>query len=164
MTAALIERVSAIHGLRVISRTSAMQLKATRKSVPVIGKELNVDAVLEGSVLRSGEEIRVSIRLLRVNTEEHIWSSTYDRELRDVLALQNDVAQAIARQIEVAVEAHSATRVTRPVAPAVYDNYLKGRFESHKNTRAGLDEALRYFQAAIDADATFAPAYAGLAD
>lgn len=165
LTEELIERLSAIHGVRVISRTSAMQFKGTRKSVPAIGKELNVDAVIEGSVLRSGEKIRVSIRLLRVNTEEHLWSNTYDRELRDVLALQNDVAQAIARQIEVAVEADSATRAaTRPVPPAVYDNYLKGRFESHKYTRAGLDEALRYFQAAIDADATFAPAYAGLAD
>jgi TolB-like protein/DNA-binding winged helix-turn-helix (wHTH) protein/Tfp pilus assembly protein PilF len=165
MTEALIERLSSIHGLRVISRTSAMQFKATRKSVPTIGKELNVDAVIEGSVLRSGEKIRVSIRLLRVNTEEHIWSDTYDRELRDVLALQNDVAQAIAGQIQVAVEADSAIRInTRPVPPAVYDNYLKGRFESHKNTPAGLDHALRYFQAAIDADAAFAPAYAGLAD
>src|SRR5271170_4884893 len=125
MTEALIERLSAIHGLRVISRTSAMQFKGTRKSVPAIGKELNVDAVIEGSVLRSGEKIRVSIRLLRVNTEEHIWSTTYDRELWDVLALQNNVAQAIARQIEVAVEAHNATRVsTRPVPPALYDNYL----------------------------------------
>ena len=119
LTEALIERLSAIHGLRVISRTSAMQFKGTHKSVPSIGKELNVEAVIEGSVIRSGEKIRVSIRLLRVNTEEHIWSNTYDRELRDVLALQNDVAQAIALQIEVAVEADSAARVTtRPVPPA----------------------------------------------
>ena len=164
MTEALIARLAAIHGLRVISRTSAMQFKVTRKSVPAIGKQLNVDAVIEGSVQRAGDKIRVTIRLIRANTEEHLWSSTYDRELRDVLALQSDVAQDIARQIEIAVGTQSSRPVAaREVAPAVYESYLKGRFELHKKTRAGLEEALRQFQVALDADATFAPAYAGLA-
>ncbi len=164
MTEALIARLAAIHGLRVISRTSAMQFKGTRKSVPAIGKQLNVDAVIEGSVLRAGDKIRVSLRLIRANTEEHLWSSAYDRELRDVLALQSDVAHDIARQIEIAMGAQSGRPVAaRAVAPAVYESYLRGRFELHKNTRAGLEEALRHFQVALDADATFAPAYAGLA-
>ncbi|PYX24818.1 MAG: hypothetical protein DMG82_07175 [Acidobacteria bacterium] len=159
MTEALIAQLSAIHGLRVISRTSAMQFKGTRMSVTAIGKELNVDAVIEGSVLRSGDKIRVTVQLIRASTDEHLWAATYDRELQDVLALQSDVTRGIARNIEIAV----AVQGSRPVTPAVYESYLKGRFELHKGTRAGLEEAVRRFQAAIDADATFAPAYEGLA-
>jgi TolB-like protein/tetratricopeptide (TPR) repeat protein len=165
MTEALIARLSAIHALRVISRTSAMQYKGTRKSVPAIGKELNVDAVIEGSVLRSGDKIRVTVQLIRADTDEHLWSGTYDRELQDVLALQSDVTYGIAHHIQVAVTGaqRSSFVAPRTVAPGVYEAYLKGRFELHKNSRAGLAEALRHFQAAVDADATFAPAYAGLA-
>ena len=165
MTEALIARLSAIHALRVISRTSAMQFKGTRKSVPAIGKQLNVDAVIEGSVLRSGDKIRISVQLIRADTDEHLWSVTYDRELQDVLALQSDVTRDIARHIEVAV-AGAQTGLSvgpRTVAPDVYEAYLKGRFALHKNSRAGLEEALFHFQAAVDADGTFAPAYAGLA-
>jgi TolB-like protein/Flp pilus assembly protein TadD len=165
MTDALIARLSAIHALRVISRTSAMQFKGTRKSVPAIGKELNVDAVIEGSVLRSGDKIRISVQLIRVDTDEHLWSGTYDRELQDVLALQSDVTQGIARHIEIAVtgEQRGSPVAPRKVAPEVYEAYLKGRFALEKNSRAGLEEALLRFQAAVDADVTFAPAYAGLA-
>jgi TolB-like protein/tetratricopeptide (TPR) repeat protein len=165
MMEALIARLSAIHGLRVISRTSAMQFKGTRKSVPAIGKELNVDAIIEGSVLRSGDKIRVSVQLIRADTDEHLWSGAYDRELRDVLALQSDVTQGIARHIEIAVTGAQGGSpvVPRTVAPDVYEAYLKGRFALHKNSRAGLEEALRYFQAAISADSAFAPAYAGMA-
>jgi TolB-like protein/Flp pilus assembly protein TadD len=164
MTEALIARLAAIHGLRVISRTSAMQFKGTRKSVPEIGKELNVDAIIEGSVLRSGDKIRVTVQLIRAETDEHLWADTYDRELRDVLALQSDVTQGIAGHIQNAVMGtQSGSRgAPRSVAPEVYEAYLKGRFASHKNSRAGLEEALLRFQSAIDADATFAPAYAGL--
>ncbi len=165
MTEALIARLSAIHALRVISRTSAMQYKGTRKSVPAIGKELNVDAVIEGSVLRSGDKIRVTVQLIRADTDEHLWSGTYDRELQDVLALQSDVTYGIARHIEVAVSGaqRGSPVAPRTVAPGVYEAYLKGRFALHKSSRAGLEEALRHFQTAIDADGTFAPAYAGLA-
>ena len=165
MTEALIARLSSIHALRVISRTSAMQFKGTRKSVPAIGKELNVDAVVEGSVLRSGDKIRISVQLIRANTDEHLWSDTYDRELQDVLALQSDVTQGIARHIEVAVRGAKKGPPVAPrtVTPEVYEAYLKGRFALHENSRAGLGEALLHFQAAVDADATFAPAYAGLA-
>lgn len=165
MTEALIARLSAIHALRVISRTSAMQFKGTRKSVPAIGKELNVDAVIEGSVLRSGDKIRISVQLIRADTDEHLWSCTYDRELQDVLALQSDVTQGIARHIEVAVTGaqRGSPVAPRTVAPEVYEAYLKGRFALHENSRAGLGEALLHFRAAADADGTFAPAYAGLA-
>jgi TolB-like protein/tetratricopeptide (TPR) repeat protein len=165
MTEALIARLSAIHALRVISRTSAMQFKGTRKSVPAIGKELNVDAVIEGSVLRSGDKIRVSVQLIRADTDEHLWAGTYDRELQDVLALQSDVTHDIARHIEIAVTGaqRGSPVAPRTVAPEVYEAYLKGRFALHKNSRAGLGEAFLHFQAAVDADATFAPAYAGLA-
>ncbi len=165
MTEALIARLSAIHSLRVISRTSVMQFKGTRKPVSAIARDLNVDAVVEGSVLRSGDQIRISVQLIRADTDEHLWSRTYDRELQDVLALQSDVAQGIARQIEATVSGRQANGLVaaRAVSPDVYESYLKGRFAFHKNNRAGLEEALRHFQAAVDADATFAPAYAGLA-
>jgi TolB-like protein/Flp pilus assembly protein TadD len=165
MTEALIARLSTIHGLRVISRTSAMQFKGTRKSVPAIGKELNVDAVIEGSVLRSGNKIRINVQLIRADTDEHLWSGTYDRELQDVLALQSDVTQGIAGHIETAVTGaqRGSPAAPRTVAPDVYQAYLQGRFELHKNSQAGLEEALRHFQAAVNADSTFAPAYAGLA-
>ena len=164
MTEALIGRLSTIQGLRVISRTSSMQFKGTRSSVPEIARELNVQAVVEGSVIRSGDRIRITAQLIQGETDVHLWSGTFDRELRDVLALQSDVAQGIARQIEIALGPQSGSPVAaRAVAPAVYESYLRGRFELHKNTRAGLEEALRDFQVAIDADAMFAPAYAGLA-
>jgi TolB-like protein/tetratricopeptide (TPR) repeat protein len=165
MTEALISRLSTIHALRVISRTSAMHFKGTRKSLPSIGKELNVDAVVEGSVLRSGDKIRITVQLIRADTDEHLWTGTYDRELQDVLTLQNDVTYGIARHIEVAVNGTPAGPIATPrvVAPAVYEAYLKGRFAMHKGSRAGLEEARQHFQAAIDSDPTFAPAYAGLA-
>src|SRR6266436_2983584 len=164
MTEALIGRLSTIQGLRVISRTSSMQFKATRSSVPEIAKKLNVHAVVEGSVIRSGDRIRITAQLIQGETDVHLWSGTFDRELRDVLVLQSDVAQGIARQIEIALGSQNSGPVAaRVVAPAVYESYLKGRFELHKHTQAGLEEALRQFQAALDADPKFAPAYAGLA-
>jgi TolB-like protein/tetratricopeptide (TPR) repeat protein len=165
MTEALIARLAAIHGLRVISRTSAMQFKSTRKSLPAIGKELNVDAVIEGSVLRVGDKVRVTVQLIRASTDEHLWAATYDRELRDAMALQSDLTHDIARHIEVAVSGAQtgSTAPPRVVAPDVYEAYLKGRFALHQGTRAGLEEALQHFQTAIDADNTFAPAYAGMA-
>jgi TolB-like protein/tetratricopeptide (TPR) repeat protein len=164
MTEALIGRLSTIQGLRVISRTSSMQFKGTRSTVPEIAKKLNVLAVVEGSVIRSGDRIRITAQLIHGETDVHLWAGTFDRELRDVLVLQSDVAQGIAHQIEIALGPQGNRPVAaRAVAPAVYESYLKGRFELNKNTRAGLEEALRQFQAAIDADATFAPAYAGLA-
>jgi len=165
MTEALISRLSTIRSLRVISRTSAMHFKGTRMSLPVIGKELNVDAVVEGSVLRSGDKIRITVQLIRADTDEHLWTATYDRELQDVLTLQNDVTDGIAHHVEIAVNGVPARSIAPPrtVAPDVYEAYLKGRFALHKGSRAGLEEARHHFQSALDADPTFAPAYAGLA-
>jgi pentatricopeptide repeat protein len=167
MTEALIARLSTIHSLRVISRTSAMQFKGTRKSVPAIGKELNVDAVIEGSVLRSGDKIRVTVQLIRADTDEHLWADTYDRELRDVLGLQSEVAQSIARKVQATVtgEEHARLTAARSVSPEVYENYLKGRSILDKSySRSGLEESIGYFEEAIRRDPTFAPAYVGLAD
>lgn len=165
MTEALIGQLSTIQGLRVISRTSSTQFKGTRSSVPEIAGKLNVRTVVEGSVIRSGDHIRISAQLIQGDTDVQLWSGTFDRELRDVLELQSEVAQTIARQIEVAVTGQERSRLAavRVVSPQVYESYLKGRFELHKNTRAGLEEALRQFQAALDADGTFAPAYVGVA-
>src|SRR5262249_48046436 len=154
-----------IHGLRVISRTSAMQFKGTRKSVPAIGKELNVEAIIEGSVQRSGNKVRVSVQLIRAGTDEHLWSDIFDREFQDVLALQSDVAHGIARHIETTFTV-SQTRSPAPprkVSPLAYDEYLKGRFTLNKGGPNALDEALPHFQAAVDADSQFAPADVGLA-
>ena len=165
MTEALITRLSSIHGLRVISRTSVMQFKGTRKPVSAIAKELSVDAVVEGSVLRSGSHIRINIQLIRGATDEHLWSKTYDRELRDVLALQSEVAHGIASEIETTVTGKVKKGLVAPrtVSPDVYESYLKGRFALHKNSRDGVVEAVALFEQAIDEDPTFAPAYAGLA-
>ena len=165
ITEAIIGRLATIQGLRVISRTSSMQFKGTRTSVPEIAKKLNVRVVVEGSVIRSGDRIRITAQLIQGDTDVHLWSGTFDREMRDVLELQSEVAQSIAGKIEVAVTGQERSRLlaVRAVSPDVYESYLKGRFELNKGTRAGLEEALRHFQAALNADATFAPAYVGLA-
>jgi TolB-like protein/DNA-binding winged helix-turn-helix (wHTH) protein/Tfp pilus assembly protein PilF len=165
MTEALIGRLSTIEGLRVISRTSSMQFKGTRSSVPEIARKLNVRAVIEGSVIRSGDRIRVTAQLIQGDNDVHLWSGTFDREFRDVLELQSEVAQSIAREIEVAVSGQERSRLvaSRAVSPEVYESYLKGRFALNKSTSTGLKEAVGHFQNAINRDASFAPAHAGLA-
>jgi TolB-like protein/Flp pilus assembly protein TadD len=164
MTEALIARLSSIQGLRVISRTSAMHFKATTQTVPEIAKALRVQAVIEGSVIRSGGRIRITTQLIRADTDEHMWSAKYDRELQDVLVLQSEVAQAIAEQIEITVSGDERGRITqaRKVLPDAYESYLKGRFALNR-TKAGLEEAIGHFQAAINSDPGFAPAYSALA-
>jgi TolB-like protein/DNA-binding winged helix-turn-helix (wHTH) protein/Tfp pilus assembly protein PilF len=167
MTEELIGRLSAIRGLRVISRTSVMRFKDTRMSAPEIAKALNVDAIVEGSVIRQGGRIRVHAQLIRAATDEHFWSESYDRELSDALALESDVAQAIARKVEVTVTGEEHTRLVsaHQVAPEVYESYLKGKGQfARGNSRAEIEQSIAYFQAAIAKDATFAPAYVGLAD
>jgi TolB-like protein/Flp pilus assembly protein TadD len=165
MTEALIGRLSTIQGLRVISRTSSVQFKGTRSSVPEIARKLNVQAVVEGSVIRSGDRIRITAQLIQGDTDVHLWSGTFDRELSDVLALESEVAQSVARQIEVAVTGQERSRLAavRAVSPEVYESYLQGRFALHKNTQVGFKEAIPHFENAINRDATFAPAFAGLA-
>src|SRR5206468_3945040 len=126
MTEALIGRLSSIHDLRVISRTSAMHLKDTQLSVPEIARALQVDALVEGSVIREGSRIRVTAQLIRGATDEHFWSETYDRELPDVLALENEVAQSIARKVEVTVTGQEQSRLVaaRHISPEAYERYL----------------------------------------
>jgi tetratricopeptide (TPR) repeat protein len=125
-----------------------------------------VDAVVEGSVKRDGNRIRVTAQLIRAATDEHFWSESYDREVRDALALQSDVAQSIARRVEVTVTGKERERLTavRSVSPEVYESYLKGQFLSDNgNDRASLERSIGYFEEAIKRDPTFAPAYVGLA-
>jgi TolB-like protein/DNA-binding winged helix-turn-helix (wHTH) protein/Flp pilus assembly protein TadD len=167
MTEALIGRLAGIHDLRVISRTSVMQYKDTKEALPEIAKTLGVDAIVEGSVIRDGNRIRVHAQLIRAATDEHFWSEAYDRELRDVLTLQSDVAQSIAQKVEVTITGEERARLTaaRPIAPEVYESYLKGRSILDKTySRSGLEESIGYFEEATKRDPTFAPAYVGLAD
>jgi TolB-like protein/Flp pilus assembly protein TadD len=165
MTEALIGRLSSIHDLRVISRTSVMRLKDTQLSAPQIGKTLGVDALVEGSVMREGNRIRVHAQLIRAATDEHFWSEAYDGEMRDALALESDVAQSIARKVEVTITGDEHARLTaaRSVSPEVYESYLKGRFALGRGgSRADIDESISDFEEATRRDPTFAPAYLGL--
>lgn len=166
MTDALIGRLSHIHDLRVISRTSVMRFKNPQVSVPQIAQILHVDALVEGSVLQEGHRIRVTAQLIRGATDEHFWSETFDRELRDVLALQSELSQSIAEKVEVTVTGEEHERLTsaRPVAPEVYESYLQGLFELNTpHSQAGIRNSIHYFQEAVNRDSTFAPAYLGLA-
>jgi TolB-like protein/Tfp pilus assembly protein PilF len=167
MTEALIGRLATMHDLRVISRTSVMRFKNPQLSVPDIAKMLHVDAIVEGSVMRQDNRIRVTAQLIRGSTDEHFWSETFDRELRDVLNVQSELAQSIAEKVKVTVTGTEHERLTaaRSVAPEVYESYLKGRFVyGNSNTRADIERSMVYFQRAIELDPTFAPAYVGLAD
>ena len=166
ITEALIGRLAGIHDLRVISRTSVMRFKQTSLSVPEIAKTLGVEVIVEGSVIREGSRIRVHAQLIRGATDGHIWSETYDRELRDVLALESEVAQSIAKKVEVTVTGEEHERLGRApsVSPEVYESYLKGRFALSKaNSKGEIEESIRYFEEALKRDPTFAPAYVGVA-
>lgn len=166
LTEELISRLAQIRDLRVTSRTSVMQFKDTKLSVPEIAKTLNVDSVMEGSVIREGNRIRVHAQLIRAATDEHFWSDSYDRELRDVLTLESDVAQAIAQRVEVAVTGEERKQLAsvRAVAPEVYESYLKGWSAlAKRDTRANVEESISFFNEAIKKDPTYAPSYLGLA-
>jgi len=143
MTEAIIGRLSMIRGLRVISRTSVMRFKDTPPSVPEIAKTLGVDAMVEGSVIREGGRVRVHAQLIRGATDEHFWSETYDRELGDALALESEVAQAIAGRVEVTVSGVERARLVaaRQVSPEVYESYLKGQF-TESNSRAEVEKSI----------------------
>jgi TolB-like protein/DNA-binding winged helix-turn-helix (wHTH) protein/Flp pilus assembly protein TadD len=162
MTDALITDLAKIRTLRVISRTSAMHYKDTKKTLPEVARELGVDAIVEGTVTRTGNRFRITAQLIRAEGEGHIWAESYESQLSDILTVQREIALAVATHVRSELSGKEPV-AARAVAPAVYESYLKGRFGLHKNTRAGLEEALRHFQVALDADATFAPAYAGLA-
>ena len=166
MTEQLTTDLGQIRALRVISRTSAMHYKGTTKTLPEIARELHVDAVIEGSVERSGDQVRVTAQLIEALTDRHLWANSYDRDLHGVLALQNEVAQAIAKEIRVKLtpEEQSHLANARSVDPEAHEAYLKGRFYWNKRTDRDLKKALEYFQQAIDKDPKYAAAYDGLAD
>ena len=166
MTDALITELSQIRKLRVISRTSVMQYKHTQRPLAEIARDLNVDAVVEGSVLRSNGRVRISAKLIQTSVEQNLWADSYERDFTDVLALQSDVATAIARGIQVELSEPEASRLatSRMVVPEAYEAYLKGRFEAAKRTPDGLKSAEDYFQRAVAQDPTYAAAYAGLAE
>jgi len=166
MTDELITDLAQISALRVISRTSVMVYKGARKPLPQIARELNVDAVVEGTVLRSGDQVRITAQLIEASTDKHIWSQSYEGELRDTLALQNRVASAIADQIRINLtpQEQAALRNVKVVNPEAYESYLKGRYFWNKRTADGLKVALAYFKQAIEEDPKYAQAYSGLAD
>jgi TolB-like protein/Tfp pilus assembly protein PilF len=165
MTEALIATVAQIRGLRVPSRTSVMRYKRTTRSVPEIARELGVDAVLEGSVVRSADRVRITAQLIRAASDEHMWADTYERELRDILALQSAVARAVARQVQANLtpEEEAKLRRTPLVDPAAHEAYLRGRFFWNRRTTTSLDKAVEYFEQSAGADPNYAPAYAGIA-
>ena len=166
MTDELITDLAQISALRVISRTSVMVYKGAHKPLPQIARELNVDAVLEGSVLRSGDQVRITAQLIEASSDKHLWSQSYEGDLRDTLALQNRVARAIADQIRINLtpQERAALENARVVNPEAYQSYLKGRYFWNKRTADGLMGALAYFNQAIEEDAKYAQAYSGLAD
>jgi serine/threonine-protein kinase len=166
MTEALIADLGKIRALRVISRTSAMRYKGTKKSLPEIARELNVDALVEGSVLKSGDRVRITAQLIRAATDQNLWSESYERDLKDVLALQSEVARAIANEIKVAVTPQEQARLqtARTVDPEAHSLCLKGRYFWNKRTSEGFRKGLELFEQAIERDRTYAPAYTGLAD
>jgi len=166
MTDELITDLAQISALRVISRTSVMVYKGARKPLPEIARELNVDAVVEGTVLRSGDQVRITAQLIEASTDKHLWSQSYEGELRDTLALQNRVASAIADQIRINLtpQEQAALKNVKVVNPEAYESYLKGRYFWNKRTADGLKAALAYFNQAIEEDQKYAPAYSGLAD
>jgi TolB-like protein/DNA-binding winged helix-turn-helix (wHTH) protein/Flp pilus assembly protein TadD len=166
MTDALIADLGQISALRVISRTSVMTYKGVRKRLPEIAHELNVEAVVEGTVLRSGERVRITAQLIKVPDEKHLWAQSYEGELRDTLALQNNVARAIAEQIQVTLnpQEEAALQKSKEVNPGAYEAYLKGRYFWDKRSGEGLRKAIDYFNHAIEADPDYARAYSGLAD
>jgi len=166
MTDELITALAQISSLRVISRTSIMTYKRVRKLLPEIARELDVEAVVEGTVLRSGDRVRITAQLIGVPVERHMWAQSFEGDLRDTLALQNSVARTIAEQIRVTVtqQEQTALRKAKPVNPVAYEAYLKGRYFLNKRTGDGLKNAIDHFTHAIETDQTYAAGYSGLAD
>lgn len=165
MTAELITELAKISSIRVISRTSVMRYKRVRKPLAQIARELDVDAVVEGEVLRSHNRVRITAQLIDTAKDRHVWAETYDQDLSDVVSLQGDVARSIANAIRARVTPDEIGRLTsgRRVDPESYEAYLKGLYFLDKRTTEGFYKAVQYFQQAIREDPRYAEAYAGLA-
>lgn len=167
MTEQLNARLASLGSWRVVSPAAAMRYRGTRKPVAQIAAELGVDAVVEGSVARHGSSVRVAAELVDARTGRRIWGDAYERGLDNVLVVQNDMVRAIARETDLRLAPDVSTRLSstpRKVAPAAYDAYVRGRHAWNKRSESDLHAAIRFFQDSIDADPTYAPAYAGLAD
>jgi TolB-like protein/Flp pilus assembly protein TadD/DNA-binding winged helix-turn-helix (wHTH) protein len=166
ITEALIGRLSRIHDLRVISRTSVMSFRDSHVSVPEIAKTLHVDAIVEGSVIREGSQVRVTVQLIRGATDAHIWAEEYQQEYRSILTLTEDVARTIAQQIKIRITPQEQLDLAgaRAVDPEVHESYLKGRYYFNQRTEDSLNKSIAYFQQAIAKDPNYALAYCGLAD
>lgn len=166
MTEEIISTIAAISGLKVISRTSAMKYKNTERTLPEIGRELNVGSVVEGSVRKAGGKVRISVQLVDARTDEHLWANQYDRELKDIFAIQAEIATQTAASLKVTLLPAEARRIaTKPsVDPEVHALYLRGRFYANKRTEQGLNKSIDYFHQALERDPTYARAYAGVAD
>jgi serine/threonine protein kinase/tetratricopeptide (TPR) repeat protein len=166
MTEELTSEISQLHSLRVISRTSAMQYRDTHKKAPQIAKELHADGLIAGSILRVNDRVRITTQLIHGPSDTHVWSKSYERDLRNVIALQHEIASDIAREVRISLgpqeQAHLAR--AREVIPEVHEAYLRGRFHLQNGSQASIYRALDYFQQAIQKDVEYAPAYAGVAD
>ena len=165
MTDELTTRLAQISSWKVISRTSAMQYKATKKLLPQVARDLNVDAVVEGSVTRSGRRVRITAQLIQATTDRHLWANSYEQDLGDILSLQGEVARDITDRVRVRLNPREEERLAqaRPVVPDAYENYLKGLYYLQKWTSEDSNKASDYFQKAIQCDPTYAAAYSALA-
>jgi TolB-like protein/Tfp pilus assembly protein PilF len=166
MTDELITNLAKISALRVTSYTSVSKYKTTSKPLPQVAQELQVDEIVEGSVLRSGDQIRITAQLIYAPRDQHLWAEEYQRYVRDVLYLQREVARDIAEQVRVTLTPNERNRLATAgaVDPAAYESYLRGRSFWNQRTPAGLKQAVAHFQHAIELDPGFAEAYSGLAD
>jgi TolB-like protein/DNA-binding winged helix-turn-helix (wHTH) protein/Flp pilus assembly protein TadD len=166
MTDELITELGQISGLRVISRTSVMTYKGARKPLPQIARELNVDTVVEGTVMRSGNQVRITAQLIDAPADKHLWAQSYEGDVRQTLTLQRQVARAIAEEIHIELTSHErdVLKSVKTVNPDAYEAYLKGRYFWNKRTADGMKKAIDYFDQAIEKDPNYAQAYAGLTD
>jgi TolB-like protein/DNA-binding winged helix-turn-helix (wHTH) protein/Tfp pilus assembly protein PilF len=166
MTDALITTLAQVGSLRVISRTSSMHYRDSSKALPEIARELGVDAVVEGSVARSGNRVRIDAQLIQAPTDRHLWAKSYERDIQDVLALQGELARTIASEVQIQLTPKEQERLgnTAAVKPEAYEAYLKGRFFWNKRSKEAIDKSIEYFNEAIRLDPGYAAAYSGLAD
>jgi len=166
MTEELIACLAQVQALRIISRTSVMRYKGQRRAIPEIARELNVDAVVEGSVRRAGERVRITAQLIDAATERHLWARSYERDMKEVLALQGEVAAAIVEEIQVSVTPQEATRLrdARTVKPEAYEAYLKGRYYIERRTEEDLRRGLASLDEAVRLDPSLELAHVGVAD
>jgi TolB-like protein/Tfp pilus assembly protein PilF len=166
LTEALITSLAKISALRVISRRTPMHYKGVHRPLPEIARELGVEIIVEGSVLRSGERVRISAQLIEASTDTHLWAESYERDLRDVLQLQSEIARAVAREIQAKLTPSEQEQLARArsVTPEAYEVYLRGRYQWNRRTADGFRKGAEHFLQAIEIDPNYAAAYAGLAD